>query len=201
MRDKSNRQEALRQAAERAKRKKEKAKREEEEFYQRTTSGPIWKLFLGAVVFCTLMSVATTIDIFVDGKTEKLTKADVNTHRELRYDFHKALDVKGYLFAPHIEDWFDYDTNSLELTYSPIFRTGKKLSYNMMVNDQIGRKHVEIRQRSIFTWFPIFQIFLLVPLITYIFRRPSPFFNFGRIASLVFVFPGTLMVLYFSILT
>ena len=197
----TNRQESMRIAAEVAKRNKEKAKREEEEFYNRLTSGPIWYLFLFAVVFCAFMSVATTIDVFFDGPKEKLTKSDMKTHRELRYRLHHAMDVKGYLFAPHVQDWFYYDTTTLELTYSPILRTGKKLTYVKIDNKTERRNHVEIRQRSIFTWFPVFQILLLVPLITFIFRRPNPLFNFGRIASIVFIFPGTLMVLYYTILT
>jgi hypothetical protein len=51
-----------------------------------------------------------------------------------------------------------------------------------------------------FNWFPAFQLFLLIPLLTFIFKRQKPWFNFARIASMVIVFPGMLMVIFFTLL-
>lgn len=198
-----NREEALRIAAERIRKKREQEEREDKEFYERITSGKPWLFFKIVVVFCTLMAVITTIEVFVDGPTKKLAKDDWKINRDWEWTWHKILDVKGYLFAPELRDWYDPDENSLELTYSPVFRTGKKLSFDIKVNGYKIRRHEEIRQRSIFTWFPVFQLFLLIPLIpliTYLFKRQSPWFNFARIASLVFVFPGTLLVIYFAMM-
>jgi len=195
-----NREEALRIAAETMRKKKEKEEREEKEFYERITSGKQWLFFKIVVVFCTLMALVTTFETFVDGPTKKLTEKDWKIDRDWEYTWHKVLDVEGYMFTPEFGDWYDRKENSLEIIYSPIFRTGKKLSYDIKTTESGIRKHEEIRQMSIFTWFPLFQIVLLIPLITFIFRRQSAWFNFARVASLILVFPGMLLVIYFTLL-
>lgn len=196
-----NREESLRIAAERMRQKREKEEREDREFYERITSGVQWLIFKIVVVFCTLMALVTTFEVFVDGPTKKLTEKSWKIDRNWEYTWHKVLDVEGYMFTPELTDWNDRVENSIKMTYSPLFRTGKKLSYAVKVNESSIRRQEEIRQRSIFTWFPAFQLFLLIPLITLIFKRQSPWFNFARIASLVFVFPGTLLVIYFALLS
>lgn len=195
-----NHQENMRIAAERVRLKKEKEEREDREFYERITTGTPWFIFKAVVVFSTLMLLISTIEVFVDGPTKKLTEKSWKTDRDWEYTWHKVLDVEGYMFTPTLRDWSDRVENSIKITYSPIFRAGKMLSFDTKVSENVTRRQEEIRQRSIFTWFPAFQIFLLIPLITYIFKRQSPWFNFARIASLVFVFPGTLIVIFFAIL-
>jgi hypothetical protein len=195
-----NREESFRIAAEKMRQKKEKEEREEKEFYERITSGTQWLIFKTVVVFCTLMLVVSLVEVFVDGPTKKLTEKSCKINRDWEYTWHKVLDVEGYMFTPTINDWGERVENSIKITYSPVFRTGKKLSYDMKVSEFGIRKQEEIRQRSIFTWFPLFQLFLMIPLITFIFKRQSAWFNFARIASLVFVFPGTLLVVYFTLL-
>lgn len=194
-----NQQESMRIAAERMRLKKEKEAREEKEFYERITSGKQWLIFKTVVVFCTLMALVTTFEVFVDGPTKKLTENDWKIDRDWEWTWHTILDVEGYMFTPELGDWSGHVENTLEMTYSPVFRTGKKLSYDIEVNESTIRRHEEIRQSSIFTWFPAFQLFLLIPLITFIFKRQSAWFNFARIASLVFVFPGTLLVIYLTL--
>jgi hypothetical protein len=196
----TNHQEAMRNAAEIMRQKREKEAREDKEFYERITSGPQWLLFKIVVVFCTTMFLVSTIEVLVDGPTKKLTEKSWKVDRDWEYTWHKVLDVEGYQFTPTLADWSDRVENTLEMTYTPIFRTGKKLSYDIKANEFAIRKHEEIRQRSIFTWFPAFQIFLLIPLITFLFKRQSPWFNFARITSLVFVFPGTLLVIFFAMM-
>jgi hypothetical protein len=196
----TNREEALRIAAERMRQKKEQEEREDKEFYQRITSGKPWLIFKAVVTFCSLIAVFATIDHFVDGPTKKLTEEDWKIDGNWEWTWHKIVDVEGCLFAPQFADWSDRVENSLEITYSPIFRTGKKLCYDIQVSESTTRRHEEIRWRSIFTWFPAFQLFLLIPLLTFIFKRQKPWFNFARILSLYFVFPGTLLVIYFTLL-
>lgn len=195
-----DRQEALRIAAEKMRQKKEKEKREEIEFYERITSGPQWLIFKVIVVFCSLMLVVSTIETFVDGPTKKLTEDDWKINRDWEWTWHKVLDIEGYMFTPLITDWYQHVENSMEITYSPIFRTGKKLSFDVKLEGSGTRRQEEIRKRSIFTWFPLFQIFLLIPLLTMLFKRQSPWFNFARIVSLVFVLPGTLLVIFFALM-
>ena len=199
MKETYSREDILTIAAEKIRQKKEKEEREERELYEQITSGTPWLFFKGVVLFCTLIAFITTIDQFVDGSSKKLTEEDCKMDRDWDYPFHRVLDVEGYTFWPHFNDWFDHTESSLKLVYSPILHTGKKLSYDIKNDDGKKRKHEEIRQRSIFTWFPVFQIFLLIPLFTYIFKRQSAGFNFARIVSLVFIFPGSLIVLYYTV--
>ena len=197
----TNRQETFRIAAEKMRQKKEKEEREEKEFYERITSGTPWLIFKSIVIFCTLIALAATFDVFVDGPSKKLTEKDWKINREWEWTWHKILDVEGYMFTPELGNWSDHVENSLEIIYSPIFRTGKKLRYDVEVSESIIIKgQEEIRQRSIFTWFPAFQIFLLIPLATFIFKRQKPWFSFARIVSLFLVFPGTLFAIYYAIL-
>lgn len=195
-----NREEAFRFAAEKVRLKREKEEREENEFYQRITSGKQWFVFKLVVVFCTLMFLVSLIEVFVDGSSKKLTEKSWRTNRNWEYTWHKVLDVEGYMFTPTSADWSDRVDNSVKIVYSPIFRTGKKLTFNVNVNQSYIREQVEIRQMSIFNWFPFFQIFLLIPLATFIFKRKSAWFSFARIASFVLVFPGTLLVIFLTML-
>ena len=196
----SNHDEILRIAVERLRRKEEKEKREEKEYYEKITSGFRWGLFKVVVVFCTLMAVLTTIETFVDGATKKLDKSQWKIDRELYMMFHQTIKVEDYLFFPPISDWSGNIEDSYEITYTPIFRTGKKLSYDIQVDDTTVRRHEEIRSRSIFDWFPALQILMLIPLATFLLKRQNPWFNFARIASLVFIFPAILMITYFTLL-
>lgn len=195
-----NREESMRIAAEKMRLKKEKEIREDKEFYERITSGMQWLIFKIVVAFCTVMLVVSIIEVFLDGPTKKLSERSWKIDRNWEYTWHKVLDVEGYMFSPTISDWSDRVENSLSMTYSPIFRTGKKLNFNVKLGESIVRRQTEIRENSIFTWFPTFQIFLLIPLLTFIFKRQKPWFNFARIASLVLVFPGTLMVIFFALM-
>lgn len=196
----TNRQEAFEIAAERMRLKKEKEEREDREFYERITSGPRWLLFKVVVFFCLGIFVVSTFEYLVDGPTKKLKETAWKIDRTWEYTWHYVLDVEGYMFTPALGDWSDRVEHTLHITYTPIFRTGKKLVYKVKNRDSSIRRHEEIRQRTTLTWFPAFQIFLLIPFITYLFKRQSPWFNFGRISSLVFVFPATLMLLYFTML-
>jgi hypothetical protein len=192
--------EKMRIAAEKIKLKKEKEAREDREFYEKITSGVQWLFFKIVVAFCSIIFVISVVETFVDGPTKKLPETAWKIDREWDYTWHKVLDVEGYMFTPTIADWSIRVENTLEMTYSPIFKTGKKLKYQMKVSENITRTQENMRQRSYFNWFPFFQIFLLIPLLTFIFKRQSAWFNFARVFSLVFVLSGTLIVIFYSML-
>jgi hypothetical protein len=195
-----NREEALRIAAEKLRRKAEKEKREENEFYERITSGTPWFLFKIVVAFCTLMVVLTTIEVFVDGKTKKLDEKDWKIDRQLYLMGHQSIKTGDYLFVASFQEWMGHVDTTFEITYSPIFRTGKMLSYDQKVSEATVIRQEVIRRRSIFTWFPYFQILMLLPLFTFIFKAQKPWFNFARVGSMVIVLPGILLVLILTLL-
>lgn len=194
-----SREEAMRIAAEKVKRKKEQEKREEQEFYERVTSGTPWILFITIVGFCTLMMILTTIEIFVDGETKKIDDSEWKVDRSLYVFGHQSIVSGNGLFVVHFDDWFDYVDGSFEVTYSPIFHTEKWLSYDQEVGNTVVRRQV-IRQRTIFTWFPYLQIAMLIPLLTLIFKRQKPWFNFARVGSMVIIFPGILLIMILTLI-
>ena len=122
----TNRQEALRIAAEKMRQKKEKEEREDKEFYERITSGRPWLILKAVVIFCSLMAIISTVEVLVDGSTKKLAEEDWKYNREWEWTWHKIIEVEGCMFTPTSNDWGQRVDSSLEITYSPIFRTGKK---------------------------------------------------------------------------
>lgn len=195
-----NREEALRIASEKLRRKAEEEKRAENEYYEKITTGTPWLLFKIIVIFCTLMMFITTFEIFVDGETKKLDKSEWKIDRDLYIFSHQSIVVGDYLFTPHFRDWLGNVEDSYEITYSPIFKTGKRLSYDIQVNETTVRRHETIRRRSIFTWFPFFQIIMLIPLATFIFKRQKPWFNFARVGSMILIFPAIILVTILTLL-
>ena len=195
-----NQQEKMLIAAERMRLKREKEQREENEFYQRITTGWQWLLFKIVVGLCTAMVVVSTTEVLVDGPTKKISEQACKIDRDWEYTWHKVLDIEGCMFSPYIVDWSNRKESSLKMTYSPIFRSPKKLSFSAQLNETTTKEVVEMRQMSMFNWFPAFQLFLLIPLLTFIFKRQKPWFNFARIASMVIIFPGMLMVIFFTLL-
>ena len=190
----------MRIAAEKIRLKKEQEEKEDREFYERITSGWQWNLFKFVVVFCTLMAILTTIEFLFEGKTRKLAKNEWKYDSEWRMEWHHIVVVDGARFVPHFRDWSDRVEGSFEITYTPIFQTAKLLSYSLK-DEETGavRRHTEYRWRSLLGWFPFFQLFALIPLATFFYKRQNSFFNFARVASLSMVFPGTLIAIYFLI--
>lgn len=195
-----SREEALLIAAEKVKRKAEKEQREEDEFYGRITSGTQWLLFKIVVGFCTLMVVLTTIDVLVDGETKDLDESEWAIDRELYMIAHQSITVDGALFVAPFKNWRGHVDNSFAMTYSPIFGTPKKMSYDQDLSGVGTMRQETIRRRSIFTWFPYFQIVMLIPLLTFFYKRQKPLFNFARVMSLIIVLPGILLVLFITLL-
>jgi hypothetical protein len=179
--------------------KKEKEEREEKEFYERVTSGTPWMIFKVVMIFCTALALVTTIDHFVDGSSRKISEEDWQINRDWEWYWHKIINVENSMFAPESRNWGNRVENSTELVYTPILHAPKKLKFKVKINEAAVFQHEEIRWRSIFEWFPAFQVILLIPLFTFIFKRQKPWFNFARIASLVLVLPGALVVLYFTV--
>ncbi|GAB5416049.1 MAG: hypothetical protein Crog4KO_13670 [Crocinitomicaceae bacterium] len=195
-----SREEALRIAAERRRKQKEEEIQKENEYFEKITSGTPWMLFKIVVAFCTLMFLITTIDIVADGPTKKITENDWEINRSLYMMRHQSITVGSAIFWPHLDDWLNHEDDSFEVTYSPILRTPKKLSYDLKTSEGAVRRHTELRSRSIFNWFPFLQILMLVPLFTFIFKRKQIWFTFARGTSFFLVAPASLLILIYTLI-
>ena len=160
----------------------------------------MWLYFKIVVFFCTAMFVIFVVEHYFNGPTQKISKDEWRVNEDWRYGQHVVLDVQGYMFTPAYFDWYSHIENSVELVRTPIFRTGKLLKYTGKVSGDKLIYHTQHRDRSIFAWFPFVQIMLLIPLVTYWFKGRSPWFNFARIVSFIFVFPGTLLIILFTMM-
>lgn len=195
--NKFDQKELMRKAALKLQQQKEEEARKDREYFERITNGRPWLIFKIAVAFCTLMLILTTIDIYADGQSKKLSENDWKIDRELYMNGHQSIKVGSALFIAPFQNWFGHIDDSFEITYSLIFHTGKKLSYDQQVDENTVNRHQVIRRRSIFTWFPYLQIALLLPLLTFIFKREKPWFRFARTLSLLIVTPMAFIVLVY----
>lgn len=200
MKVKYTREELIKIAAEKVRIKEEEAQRAENEYYYKITHGTPWLVFKIVVGFCTLMMVLTTIDILVDGPSQELDQSEWRIDRELYIPGHQSIKVGDDLFVPEMKDWLGHIDDSFEITYSSIFRTGKWLNYNREVSENVVLRESTIRRRSIYTWFPYFQIIMLIPLATFLFKRQKPWFKFARIASMVLITPAIILVTIITLL-
>mgnify|MGYP007061000791 CR=1 FL=1 len=200
MANQTNRDEYYRMKAEQVRKKREKEEQEEQAFFERITSGAWWISFKIMVVICTFMAVATLIDHLVDGPTKSITEKDWKIKSGWTYRGHAVLDVKGYMFTPDYYAWYTHVENSMKLTYSPIFRTAKKLTFETVYNKTEIEEYTQWRSRSTFNWFPWVQIYLMIPFFTFIFKRKNHWFNLARVVSYVFVLPGAVMIYFFTLM-
>ncbi|MCB9222764.1 MAG: hypothetical protein H6582_01200 [Crocinitomicaceae bacterium] len=196
---------AIAKAAERVRQEKEAEKERDAAYYQKITSGNRWLFFKGIVVFTTLMLILTTYDTFVMGPTEKISPSEWEMNRELYRINYQSIWVHGHaLFTPHLEDWIGHLEEGFEVTYTPIFHDEKILSFLQVPYTTEGNaapiRHYVWRDRSIYNWFPLFQIMLLIPLLTFLLRRPKPWFNYLRMASMVLILPGTIFILIYILM-
>jgi len=195
-----SREEKLQRLKEKVRKQKEEEARKEREYYKKVTSGAPWLLFTIVTGYCALLFVLTTIDIFVDGSSEKLTENEWRIDRQLYAPGHQSIKVEDALFIAYFPEWNGHKDDSFEIIYSPIFNTGKKLSYIQEIEEGVEIERQVIRRRSIFTWFPYLQIMLLIPILTFFLKAQKPWFTFARYASLFLIAPGSLLVVLFTLL-
>lgn len=194
-----NREEYLRVKAEQIRLKKEKEALEERAIYERATTGLWWLSFKIVVVVSTFMAVATLVDHLFDGRIHKLDEQSWKIDQDWSYPGHSVVNIDGYLFTPDYYHWAPHVENTIQLTRTPIFRTGKKLTFDTKVNGNQIVQHTELRWRSIFDWFPFVQIMFFIPLVTFIFKQQSPWFNLGRIISYTVVIPCAFAIYFYAL--
>ena len=195
--------ERLKKMKERAEQLKVEAKEKELEYFNQLTSGTGWKTFKGGMIFCALLMILTTIDTLVDGKKRKVGKQEYKFNRELYAIDYQSVWVEDALFAVHFQDLFGFDETSFELVYSSVFQQPKKLLFDQEASASSDsaspRKRSAMRALNIYTWFPYLQIVLLIPLLLYIFKRPTAIFTFVRMLCLILLYPSAILLLGFLV--
>lgn len=195
------RQEHLKRAAEQIRKAKEREVVKEKEYYEKITSGTRWMIYKVFTFFCVLLAVLTTIDTFTDGKVVRLSPEQFRFDRSLGALNHQSIWVnENDLFLVHFRDLKGMNLETFEVTESFIFEDNKYLSFLQEYEDSVTpmtRTRIYVPKRiSIYDWFPLTQVFLLVPLLVLLFKRQKPWFNFAQMACFILLFPGSLVLLY-----
>ena len=195
-----NTSERLKAIAEKVKRQKELEAIKDAEAYKKMTTGVSWKIFTGLTFFCILLAILTTVDVYVDGETEPITKNDYKFERSLYAIGFQSVWVDDNLYMPSINDLAGFDENSFEVTYSLIFNDPKSLSF-IQSPYYSGRgpkpdlvKQTTIKQISIYSHFPYIQLVLIIPIFVFLFKRPEPWFKFMRFTCLLLIFPFSIFL-------
>ena len=190
------RKEHLVRAAAMLKKQKEEEAISEQVYYERVSLGNAWLIFRIGVIFCILLNVLITIDYFVDGSTKDLPVGTYDFDRSLYSKSNAIVWVGDEIFTPYYKDFVSVDYSSFKLTHSLIFNKAKYISF-IGYTKSTPERFKAYKRISIFDSFPLAQLLLIIPLLVWIFKRKSSFFNFMRVASLVLIFPGALIILIF----
>jgi hypothetical protein len=196
-----SRQEHLKRAAEQIKKAKELEIIKEKEYYEKITSGNRWMIFKIFTLFCVLLAVLTTVDTFTDGEVVRITPEQFRFDRSLGALNHQSIWVnESDLFLVHFQDLQGMNLETFEVTKSFIFGDNKYLSFLQEYEDSVTpmtRTRIYVSKRiSIYDWFPLTQVFLLLPLLVLLFKQQKPWFNFAQMACFILLFPGSLILLY-----
>ena len=190
----------LKQVAEKLKQEKALEAQKDLDYFKKMTSGPRWNLFVIGSLFCAIMAVLVSIDTFVDGKTERINQDQWVFDRSLgAKDYQSVWVNENDIFLIRMDQMAGLDLTSFRLTRSYIFGDNKYLSYTRAYEDSVTPltyyHHIAQKRVSIYEWFPLLEIMLLIPLILVIIKRPKPWYKFGQYASIFLIFPGCLILL------
>ena len=166
--------------------KKEQEKKDDEAYYKKISSGFLWNIFTFFTFFCVLASTLLIIEQFSDGETYN--------YPEGSYIYNQGgIYIGDDFYAPYYVDLQGFDENSFRVTHSAIFNDPKYLTFESLYGDttqETTRKTFStLRYNSIYEFFPFVHVFLFIPLIVFIFKKPWVGFNFARLFCFFAVFP------------
>lgn len=200
MNTKKTKAEILQEMKEKLERQKIESKRRDLAYYERLTSGFWWKMFKVAMISCILFATLTTIDQFFSRKIRYLSRNEWKFDRSLYIFGTQSVWVDGTIFFPDIDQIAGFDENSFAIRKSLIFNEPRALYFKQKhyKTGEIIEQRVTHQYRSIFNWFPYLQFVMLIPLLVYVFRRPSPWFIFFRGLSIFIIFPCILTLFFYA---
>lgn len=189
------RKERLRVAAEKLKKEREEEIINDRLYFEKITSGPRWTIFTVFMIFCAGLALITTYDTFKDGEVYELTPNQYRFDRSLgAWDNQSIWVNEDDIFLVPFVDLFDFDENSFQLVTSPIFGDPKYLSFTKKESTGDFTRYYFQKRVSIYEWFPLAQIMLLIPLLVFLFKRQKPWFKFAQFTCLFLIFPGSIIL-------
>ena len=191
--------ERLKIKAQKLRLEKLKAQAQEDAYYKKMTTGLNWTIFTILTFFCLILNILITIDTFVD--TNKLEPVESYSFDRSIYAIgYQSVVIDGNLFMPAIQDLAGFEASSFKVEISPIFRIPKYFHFDKIdtysAAEPFKVHHRVLQEQSIYNYFPYLQIALILPLLVFLFKEQEPWFKFSRLACLLLIFPGSLLILF-----
>lgn len=178
---------------------KEKKRLEEEksrQYYEKITTGTSWMIFKIGTLFCILMVVLLTIDTLTVSKVVHLDPEDYEHRRNTYTKQDAVIWVGDEIFTAGYKSFISVDYNSFAVHKSGIFGQSKFLLFTAHTLDN-PKRFYSYQRLSIYEWFPWLQLMLLIPLFVFLFKKPQPWFTYMRMMSMILIFPGALLILFY----
>lgn len=185
----------LKATAEKLKKQRQEEAEKDRLYFEKLTSGTRWKLFGTFSILCVILAILLTFDTFKDGKVYQLTTNQYRFDRSLGSWGNQSVWVNEEdIFLIPFEELFDFDENSFQLTTSPIFGDPKYLSFKKKETTGDSTRYYFQKRISIYEWFPLVQLMLLIPLFVFLFKRQKPWFKFAQFTCFFLIFPGSIIL-------
>lgn len=172
---------------------KEKAREKDRLYFESITTGSKWTIFKIFTFYCAALALIITVETFYDGEKVFLTESQ-------RTFYEGAINVDDDWYFPDYVDLTGYLDTTMHIAYSGIFGAPKYLGWTSKYQDSktplTYNRFYTWRYNSVYSFFGGIQLILLIPLFLFWFKRPHPVFVFGRMMSLVLIFPASIFLLF-----
>jgi hypothetical protein len=192
----------------RYKHQQEEEARQDALYFKNITTGWKWLWFRVGAIYCAFMSLFLTIDYFADGSSETIESNDLS----IAYH-NQVISAKNEHFRVRVHDYWNSDYyGQVRGNRSPLFNDLKSISLVLDPPDLTIETHSDILVKfdsfedyelctvmsynSMYGVFPLVHIFLLVPLILTIFKRPILRFSIWRLVSIYILFPLAIFLIF-----
>lgn len=177
----------------------ESKKREEErslQFYNRITSGRPWLLFKLGAIFCAILSVLLTYDTLATKEIVQLTSDDYEYNRDIYSTAGAIIWIGDEIYTAGSKDFISVDYESFRIAKSGILNQSKYLVFTAH-KESNPTDFYGYQRLSVYEWFPLLQIGLLIPLFVFLFKREQAWFTFMRMTSIIIIMPAAVVILLF----
>ncbi len=161
-------------------------------FFQKIAAGLYWNIFRVAAGICAVLAVLFTVDTFVDGGERSIPNTGY-TFERWRYPVygHQTVIVDNEIYTPSFEQLFDFDIHSFKVHNSFIFQDPKFITFN----SSLGDNQRADRRVSVYEYFPLIQLLLLVPLAVIFYKRQNGMFFLFWGVTILLIYPSALYML------
>ena len=203
------RKESIYQARERYRQMQANEKEKDAEYFQRITSGWQWKAFRIMAYYSLFFAITLSLDFFISGDTKAVPKVE-------HYSFlPNTITLEGEIFEVDIHYYWEQHFPPVQVNYGLFYKDPKSISIidepiNVHLNEHPADKMIRYNlfenypstefysYASVYYVFPYFHLFLLVPALLVIFKRPTLNFAIGRLVTLWVIYPTVIYLSFYG---